>query len=69
MSEFDVKVGGSQAGLITFSDTAVTNLRIGQISQRERFNKYLNEISHISTAFFYFFLEHICICFSWYRDV
>ena len=31
MSEFDVKVGGSQAGLITFSDTAVTNLRIGQI--------------------------------------
>lgn len=46
VNEFDVKVGGSQAGLVTFSDTAVTRIPIGQISQREQFNQYINDISH-----------------------
>ena len=61
VNRFDVKIGGSQACLLTFSDSAVMRVASGQISQGEQFNKLVSNISHTSTVYLHFPLPLHCL--------
>ena len=61
MNRFDVKIGGSQAGLLTFSDFAVMRAPIGRISQGEQFNKLVGNISQTGTDYTHSSLPLHCL--------
>ena len=53
VNRFDVRDGGSQAGLVTFDDYAITRAAVGEITQEGLFSEMLDTISHTSRLCFH----------------